>query len=191
MKKLIFVFVALFILVLISGCNAKNENTVRFDGDTADITSEDTEDAKDTSDDAKEEEVVIKSPSGKLEVNSFDGAFLKSNLAYNVVHGGASSDTHTITINNYKLQKYVAGSNEWSYIAAKNFGTLKDGWNNYVVKTLDADGEQIDSLIFSIDYDAPLIPEALPDVGSSHWLVLIFSMILGGTFTIFRKLKWL
>ena len=196
MKKLIFVFVALFILVLISGCNARNNNTVRFDDNGADITSDvtsdddDSEDVADTSDE-NVEEVVVKAPSGKLEVISFDGAYLKSNLSHNIVRGGASSDAHTITINDYKLQKYYQGQGEWSYIASSTYGTLEDGWNNYVVKTFDKEEKQIDSLIFSIEYEAPVVPDELPDVGASHWLLLFFSIITGFTYTVFRKLRWL
>lgn len=195
MKKLIFVFVALFTVVLISGCGAR-QNTVRFDdknGSEEEPTIiEDTEVESDEVTEEATEDMVENStqPKGKLAVTSFDGAFLKTNLSYNVVHGTVSSSTQTIEINDYKLLKYVPGQTEWSYIATTRFGTLKDGLNNYVVKTFDANGDQTDSLIFSIDYDAPAIPN-LPDVGSSHWLILLISLMLAGFYTIFRRFRWL
>ena len=203
MKKLIFVFVALFVLVLISGCNARNSNTVRFDDkNSADITSEEmtsseTEENVDgdtvitnETETETEKPAVIKEPSGKLEVLSFDGGFLKTNLNYNVINGGTSSDTYTIKINDYELQKYVPGTNEWSYVASSNHGTMKEGWNNYVVKTYDKDAKQIDSLMFSIEY-APVTADALPGVGSNHYLILILSLISSSIYFGFRKLRWL
>ena len=203
MKKLIFVFVALFILVLISGCNARNNNTVRFDDrNSADISSEevslsetDVESETETvitsdTEETTETPVIIKEPSGKLEVLSFDGGFLKTNLNYNVINGGTSSDTHVIKINDYELQKYVPGTSEWSYIASSNHGTMEEGWNNYVVKTYDKDGKQIDSMMFSIEY-APVTADALPGVGSNHYLILILSLISSSVYFSFRRLRWL
>lgn len=203
MKKLIFVFVALFTLVLISGCGTR-QNTIRYDNGTksseeAEVTEDASEDweSDETGSEAEEdtggepEEAELTEPTGRLAVTSFDGAFLKTNLSYNVVKGTTSSDTHKITINDYKLQQYVSGNTKWTYIATTRFNTLKDGLNSYVLKTFDADDKQIDSLIFSIDYDAPIIPEELPDVGASHWLALLAGLILTGTFAVFRRYRWL
>lgn len=214
MKKLIFIFIALFTLTLISGCGAR-QNTIRYDNgsevsdeveatdDTAesDEATDDSTDSEDAKTDSEKEieteeetgetpELIEAAPTGKLAVTSLDGAFLKTNLSYNVIKGSAPTDTSKITINDYQLQKYVAGSTQWSYIATTRFNTLKDGLNNYILKTYDANGDQTDSLIFSIDYDAPAIP-ALPDVGTNHWLILMASLILAGTYTTFRRYKWL
>lgn len=223
MKKLIFVFIALFTLTLISGCGAR-QNTIRYDSEsesseTTDVTEDTSEDSESTeteseeetmetdSDTESEEEVETDSEEdiveesetpkvtdvpveGKLAVTSLDGAFLKTNLSYNVVKGTVPTGTHTISINDYQLQKYIPGQTQWDYIASTQFSTLKIGLNNYILKTFDANGDQTDSLIFSIDYDAPAVP-TLPDVGSSHWLVLLISLMLAGSFTTFRKLRWL
>ncbi|MBN2306932.1 hypothetical protein JXD20_03010 [Candidatus Peregrinibacteria bacterium] len=198
MKKLIFVFVALFMLVLVSGCGA-HQNTIRYDNaddgtetEAADEEIAETGEADETSEaGTKSEDKKTVTPTGKLAVTSFDGAFLKTNLSYNVVKGTVSSDTSKITINNYKLTKYVPGQTQWDYIASTRFNTLKDGLNSYVLKTYNNEGVQTDSLIFSIDYEAPVIPEALPGVGASHWLALIVSLMLTGSYVIFRKYKWL
>lgn len=209
MKKLIFVFVALFMLVLISGCGAR-QNTIRYnngdesaniieatedisdEGESEEEASEDeSEDDEEVMEDTAMEEVEISIPTGKLAVTSFDGAFLKTNLSYNVVKGTVSSDTHRITINDYKLSKYISGQTQWDYIASTKFNTLKPGLNSYVLKTYDKEGAQTDSLIFSIDYNAPTIPEALPDVGASHWLALIAGLMTAGSYTFFRKRSWL
>ncbi len=225
MKKLIFVFVALFMVVLISGCGAR-QNTIRFDDETASIGEESMEDGHEESeldedhaeeleameeetdamdsegkeeedmDDEKEEAMEkLDKPdakvSGKLSVTSFDGAFLKSNLSYNVVKGTVPSGTHTIKVNDYKLSKFVPGQTQWDYIAATRFGTLKDGLNNYVVKSFDKSGKQTGSVIFSIDYEAPMIPEVLPGVGAGHWLALLAALISLSSYAVFRRLKWL
>jgi len=205
MKKLIFVFVALFMLILISGCGAR-QNTIRYNnGEETEVTNEspeegetDSETVEDTEGETDSETVEETAantptitPSGKLAITSFDGAFLKTNLSYNVVKGTVTSDTHKITINGYGLQKYVPGQTQWDYIASTRFSTLKSGLNSYIVKIYDAEGLQTDSIIFSIDYDAPVIPDALPDVGASHWLTLMATLILVSSYTILRRLRWL
>jgi len=201
MKKLIFVFVALFMLVLITGCGAR-QNTIRYNNgndseetEAAEETSEEGE-SDETTDDSEEsgtesEEEEVSTPTGRLAVTSFDGAFLQTKLSYNVVKGTVSSDTHKITINDYNLSKYLAGQTQWDYIASTRFNTLKDGLNSYVLKTYDRKGDQIDSLIFSIDYEAPVIPEALPGVGASHWLALFAALMMTGSYTVFRRYRWL
>jgi len=207
MKKLIFVFVTLFAIIIISGCSSRNNNTVRFNGNETDTTSEDIS-INDTIDNPENEPLsnnnnettedsstvkttTTKKPSGKLEILSFDGGHLKSNINYNVVRGSASTDTYSITVNDYKLKKYYRGQKEWNYIAAHKYSTLKPGLNNYVVKTFDQSGKKIDSLIFSINYDAPVTPNGLPGVGTSNWLTLIFSIISAFTYITLRKLRWL
>lgn len=210
MKKLIFVFVALFTLILISGCGTR-QNTIRYnngsesaediplddEGQSDEVTNDSTNEQPPKETDSEIEEVKESEnaestePTGKLAVTSFDGAFLKTNLSYNVVKGTSSSDTDKITINDYKLRKYIPGSTKWDYIASTRFSTLKNGLNSYVLKTYDADGAQIDSLIFSINYDAPVIPTELPGVGVNHWLAILASLIIVGSYAVFRRFRWL
>lgn len=206
MKKLLFVFVSLFMLVLTSGCGAQ-KNTVRFDGDekTADsATEENADEAKSSEEDTAKEEALdgeadeapatvaaSNAPSGKLAVTSFDGAYLKTTFSYNVVKGDAPAGTRTIKINDYKLSKYIPGQTKWDYIASTRFGTLKAGLNTYVVKAFDKDGEEIDSVIFSINYEAPAVPNVLPGVGPNLWITLLAALIASATFTLFRKYRWL
>lgn len=200
MKKLIFVFIALFMLTIISGCGAR-QSTIRYNNGNdsvknsiteEEVSVEDDSEEVDTEETAIESEVVkIASATGKLAVTSFDGAFLKTNLSYNVVKGTVSSDTHKITINDYQLTKYLPGQTQWDYIASTRFSTLKSGLNTYVVKTFDSKGNQKNSLIFSIDYNALVVPAALPDVGVSHWPALIIAFLIIGAYTIFRKIRCL
>lgn len=201
MKKLIFVFVALFMLILISGCGAR-QNTIRYNnGEEVEVTREnpdegETDEETDAETDAEtEEETAVNTPtvtpSDKLAITSFDGAFLKTNLSYNVVKGTVPEDTYRITINEYGLQKYIPGSTQWDYIASTRFSTLKNGLNTYIVKTYDSEDMQTDSIIFSIDYDAPVIPDTLPGVGASHWLAMMATLILVSSYAISRRFRWL
>lgn len=192
MKKLIFVFVALFMLVLVSGCGTR-QNTIRYnngDEEGGEITEETAEEAEAETEES-EGQVASSTSTHKLELTSFDGAFLDTSLSYNVVKGTTSSDTHKITINDYRLQKYIPGQTQWDYIASTRFNTLKDGLNTYVLKTFDVDGEQIDSMIFSINYDAPVTPEKLPGVGAGHWLTLLAGLMTTGFLVVFRRQRWI
>ncbi len=193
MKKLIFVFVALFMLILISGCGAR-QNTIRYNnGEKVEVTRESPEEGETDAETAEETAVNTPAvtPSDKLAITSFDGAFLKTNLSYNVVKGTVSENTYRITINEYVLQKYIPGSTQWDYIASTRFNTLKNDLNTYIVKTYDSGDMQTDSIIFSIDYDAPVIPDALPGVGASHWLALMATLILVSSYAISRRFIWL
>ncbi|MBU0706007.1 hypothetical protein KJ657_01890 [Patescibacteria group bacterium] len=224
MKKLIFVFVTLFVIVLISGCGAR-QNTIRYNngsqtGETAETTEETTKNVETDESDGNDSEAVVDetgteeevagetneteeesesetdeistgTTTGKLEVTSFDNAYLKTNLSYNVVSGTARSGTQRITVNEYELQKFIPGQTNWSYIAATRLNTLEEGLNTYVIKGYDSNDKQTDSIIFSIDYEAPTTPEALPNVGSSHWLALMISLLFAGSYAFFRRLKWL
>lgn len=217
MKKLIYVFVALLMVTTISGCGAR-QKTVRFNNgtsneETATATEtesvEGNEEVSDTDADSELQETILEegetesdvvietpnettsAPSGKLSVTSLEGAYLKTNLSYNVIKGTAPSDTYKITINGYGLTKYIPGQTQWDYIASTRFSTLSAGTNNYVLKSFDKDGEETGSIMFTIDYEAPAIPTELPSVGFSHWFTLLFTLILSGVYAITRKKRWL
>jgi len=119
----------------------------------------------------------IINPDNNLQITSFDGDLLETKFNFNVVKGKTASNTHKITINDYQLKKYISGRTQWDYIASTKFNTLKNGLNDYVVKTFDKDGNQIDSINFSINYDAPVAPKTLPSVGFNHYLILILSFL--------------
>ena len=215
MKKLIFVFMALLTVVLIAGCGAR-QNTVRFNNEenaieeTENSESETVEENTDTDIETEakteveaeteaehetesettstEEDTAASTQTvGKLSVTSMEAAHLKTNLSYNVIKGTAPSNTYKITINGYQLQKYAPGQTQWDYIAATRFNSLKNGTNNYVLKSFDKDGKETGSLIFTIDYEAPSIPEALPDVGVNMWLSLLITIVLTGAYALHRR----
>jgi len=108
-----------------------------------------------------------------------------------VVKGTTPSNTQKITVNGYELTKYIPGQTQWDYIASTRFSTLSDGTNNYVLKSYDKDGEETGSLMFTIDYEAPTVPDSLPGVGLSNWLTLIIALSISSVYTITRKKRWL
>jgi len=193
MKKLIFVFVALFVLILISGYNSQKNKTVSFDDNTDSAeTVDDTANTDNTENgnadtNAKQENAPLPN---KLTVASLDGAFLGTGKNFNVITGSASDNTYAVKINDYQLQRYIPGSGEWNYIASTGYDTLENGWNDYVVKTFDKEGEPIDSLMFSIEYDGSEAP-ALPDVGASLWITLLATMIASSGLLFVQRRRWL
>lgn len=112
----------------------------------------------------------------KLAVTSLNGAFLETSSNKNIIEGSVSKETHSIKINDYSLKNFIAGQTDWAYTASTNFGTLKSGWNDYVVKTYDKKGDELDSLMFSINYEGVEIA-ALPSVGANLWVSLLAAMI--------------
>ncbi len=112
----------------------------------------------------------------KLAITSLDGAFLETSSNQNIIEGSVSKEAHSIKINDYSLKKFIPGQTDWSYTASTNFGTLKNGWNDYVVKTYDKKGDELDSLMFSINYEGVEVA-ALPSVGANLWVSLLAAMI--------------
>ncbi len=189
MKKFVFLFLLLFTLTTLSGC--KSGDTVRFESDDEQATE-----SSEVSDEVSEDNETTEGEDIKLAIISFIGNTLNTDLNRNIIEGITSTKTRTITVNEYVLQRYIPGTKNWSYIASTALGTMQEGENEYVVKTFDANGEELESLKFTIDYRTPapvetVEPEELPSVGANLWITLIFSFVLSGIYGVFRKLKWL
>lgn len=121
-----------------------------------------------------------------LILDSIKNGKMETNLSYNVIRGKAPAQAHSIEVNGYKLKKYLPGQKSWSYIAATRMKTMKEGANEYLVKAFGKDGKEIDSVKFSIAYDAQAIP-TLPGVGASLWVSVLISIILGSSYLMIRK----
>ncbi len=59
-----------------------------------------------------------------------------------VIRGGAPKGTESITVNEYKLQLYKAGSETWSYLAKTDLGNLRAGSNTYTIVSIDSAGQK-------------------------------------------------
>lgn len=178
MKKLIFLFCTLLILVVTTACNM-HKNTVSFNPDGEEVTEE----SSDTT-----TEGTITTEDIKLAVTSIIGNKLETSENHHVIRGITPSNTHKLKINEYTLQKYTPGETEWSYIASTSYGTLFEGDNSFEVKAYDNDGNELGSEDFVITYNSPEIPN-LPSVGTSTWMILIISTIFSTIFFGFRRLK--
>ena len=189
MKKLIFVFFILFVLVLVTGCNARR-NTVHFNP-KVDETAEmdiDAGSSEDVAEDSADETEVDMGPD--FDVNSLDleGDKMNTNVSYHVISGTTPANTAKVKVNDYTLQRYQAGQTEWSYIASTGIDTLKEGENKFKITALDAKDNEIGSKEFTITYEAPEIPE-LPSVGSNEWMALIISILISATYFAIRRLR--
>ncbi len=186
MKKLIFIFFVLFILVIATGCNARR-NTVHFDpkvdelSDSADAENGESEDSGDVAEVNGETDFAINTP-------NLDDGKLDTNINYHLIKGSTPKNTNTITVNDYKLTKYYPGQIEWSYIVSTTIGTLSEGSNEYAVRAYDKDGNEIGSKDFTIAYEVAEIP-GLPYVGLNSWVVFIFSLLISSLFFGFKKLR--
>lgn len=212
MKKLLFVFIGVFTLML-SGCGTQNESTNGFGNNTN--TSENSENTENkTSEEANTENspeantesnsdsaepvmvenseqktaepTTVTTKNTELKITSFQGGNLETDQPYNVVRGTTPKNTYSIEINGYKLQKYYPGQTGWSYIAGEKYKTLKAGKNNYTVKALDKSGKEIASTNFSINY-TELDEHKLPNVGSSAWLSLILTLSIMAGYLLTRQ----
>lgn len=63
----------------------------------------------------------------------------------------------TITVNDYKLQKFVPNSSTWYYYANTTYGTMKEWFNLYNIKFFGADGTLLSSQAFTIIKDSWVI----------------------------------
>lgn len=58
------------------------------------------------------------------------------------ISGTVSKDTYAVIVNDYRLGKYVPGSQEFAYFAKTAYGNLKVGKNEYLVYAEDKAGNQ-------------------------------------------------
>lgn len=77
-----------------------------------------------------------------------------------IIEGTAPAEAEFITVNGYTLTKYIPGDRKWSYFAAKKFGTLNPGENNYQVVATTRDGRASEVTTLTVNYEGTAIPEA-------------------------------
>lgn len=58
----------------------------------------------------------------------------------------------------YVLQKYVAGSETWSYIASREYGNLVPGSNKFSFVAIDKNGKRSDPAEITVVFDRPIEP---------------------------------
>ena len=196
MKKLVFIFVILFTLLVSTGCKSQ-ENTIRFNPKIDGVTTE-TADAGETAnpdknvDDKSSDKgsdaaaVTPTEDETVLSITSFEGDKLDTNVGYHVVRGTTPKNTHSIKVNDYTLIRYIPGQTQWNYIASAAAGTMVKGENKYTVTAFDAQDNQISSKDFTILYNEP---ESLPAVGVSGWFIFGISILISASYFAIKRLK--
>lgn len=189
MKKLVFIFLILLVLVIATGCNTRR-NTVHFNPNVNEISDSTNAKNSNNNSDVKIIEVVElgKSPDFAINTPVLENGKLDTNINYHLIKGDTPKNTDKITINDYKLTKYYPGQIEWSYIISTTIGTLSEGENKYDIIAYDKDENEIGAQNFTITYEATEIPE-LPSVGLNSWITFILSLLISSLFFGFKRLR--
>ncbi len=66
------------------------------------------------------------------------------------IYGTTSPNTHTVWVNNFRLQLYKPGNDIWKYIASIPMGTMKRGENVYQIIARNAAGEILDRTKYTV-----------------------------------------
>ncbi len=69
------------------------------------------------------------------------------------IEGTAPAQAAQIVVNGFTLTKFQPGDRKWTYFAAKRFGTLVPGENNFSVYAVTRDGKKSDTTEVTIFYE--------------------------------------
>ena len=187
MKKLSIIFVLLFTLVIMTGCN-KDDKTTRFNEDITKttVTTLD-EDGDHNVLSATSSTEGITTPTIKFAITTPTNSIFDTKLGYHVIKGTTPTNTYRVKINDYVLKRYYPSQIAWSYIASAGISTLKDGENIYVATALDKDGNEIASDEIVINYEAPST-DNLPLVGTNELVILLFSLMISLSYFGLRRI---
>jgi hypothetical protein len=72
------------------------------------------------------------------------------------IRGTAPAEAFQIQVNDYVLQRFQPGDRIWTYIAAKEYGTLKPGSNTYNVVAITRDGKRSEITSINVTYEGTL-----------------------------------
>ena len=107
------------------------------------------------------EKPVITEPSAKQgEVVSIDDV-------EQLIEGTVSKDTQAVIVNDYRLSKYVPGSQKFTYYAKVQYGNLQEGENEFKVYAEDKAGNLSDPAIITLKLDKEVIDKAKSEEATS------------------------
>ncbi|QQR84142.1 FecR domain-containing protein [Candidatus Peregrinibacteria bacterium] len=98
--------------------------------------------------------------------------------------GSVPKETTRVEVNDYQLQKYVAGTTSFSYRAYASIGNLEIGQKNrYVVRAYDKDGTLLgsDEITISVQSGTSQAPVITLPVSSTSYTTTLETLVLGGT----------
>jgi len=77
-----------------------------------------------------------------------------------LIEGTVSKDTQAVIVNDYRLSKYVPGSQKFTYYAKVQYGNLQEGENEFKVYAEDKAGNLSDPAIITLKLDKEVIDKA-------------------------------
>lgn len=77
-----------------------------------------------------------------------------------IIKGKVSKDTQAVIVNDYRLAKYVPGSETFSYYAKIEYGNLQAGENEYKIYAEDKAGNRSEAAIFVLKLDPEVAEKA-------------------------------
>ena len=98
---------------------------------------------------------VITEPSAEVE-----GENVTIDDIEQIIKGTVSEDTQAVIVNDYRLGKYVPGSEVFQYYAKTEYGNLEAGENEYKVYAEDKAGNQSEAAIIILELDQEVIDTA-------------------------------
>lgn len=79
-----------------------------------------------------------------------ENPYKTSNSAVTVSGSVPKGTVEYITVNNFRLKKFIAKSTSWYYYANIAYGTMKDGFNLYEIKFYSSDNTLLSTQLFTI-----------------------------------------
>ncbi|MBU0577846.1 FecR family protein [Patescibacteria group bacterium] len=82
-----------------------------------------------------------------------------------IIKGSVSTDTYAVIVNDYRLSKYVPGSEKFEYYAKVAYGNLEVGENEYIAYAEDKAGNQSEPAELILVLEQETVDEAGVEVG--------------------------
>jgi hypothetical protein len=67
-----------------------------------------------------------------------------------VITGTTAASTDAIYVNDYKLQKFISGGNDWSFYAAEKYSNYNVGKNVYRIYAVSQDGRKSEAAVLTV-----------------------------------------
>ncbi len=127
---------------------------------SSDVENVENKPTENTNDDSNTASSVLSAPkiTGVSGITKTDenGFYVVTN--YLATLSGTVSGASEVYVNDYKLQKFVSGSDTWTYFANAKYNLMKEGENVYNVYAKDANGKKSEVLTVKVLYKpAPVV----------------------------------
>lgn len=106
--------------------------------------------------------------------------FVEIESVEQVIEGTVSKDTQAVIVNDYRLSKYVPGSQTFTYYAKTAYGNLEVGENEYKVIAEDKAGNQSEAAIILLNLSEDVVEESAEEEPTESEVELPTSTSSGG-----------